>query len=80
VDAESLRGSSLVSPGNGSVDNIRGLLQFFGAFGALNSITIDDGADTTADTVGVVPNLVYHGPRAHLPAVHFSKLLQGNQP
>jgi len=57
-----LGSTTLVSTGNGSVDNIRGLVQFVGWSGALNSLTIDDGADTTGDTVRVIPNSVSNGP------------------
>jgi hypothetical protein len=59
-----LGGSALVAAGNGTVDNIRGLLQFFGAAGASNTATIDDGSDTTGDTVRAEPNLIYNGPGA----------------
>jgi hypothetical protein len=61
-----LGSSTLVSTGNGNVDNIRGLFQFFGWSGAVNSLTIDDGADTTGDTVRVIPNLISNGPGAPL--------------
>ena len=58
--------SSLLAAGSGNLDSIRGLLQFFGAPGAFNSLTVDDGADTTGDTARVVPYLIYNGPGAPL--------------
>jgi len=61
-----LGSSTYIGTGNGSVENIRSLIQFFGDSGTVPTLTIDDGADTTTDTARLEPGSISNGPGAPL--------------